>query len=185
MEFVQCRHCGHMIPEDEIECINCERETGFHDHQNPVDVFVDDNIELIVDTTVSSNFTNNSDAVKYAHLSFEGDADTKIELKSISSFSTEILGVRKQPGQKYTPKPGKSVWKEPMLEVITKHGVYITYGTASWVTECFQHKEVFVWTENTTREGWLWIHEGRNFSANQETQCKGCCGLSVNQLSPF
>ena len=61
----------------------------------------------------------------------------------------------------------------------------VTYGEASWVTEYFQHKEVFVWTENSSREGWLWIHEARNFSANQKTQCKGCCGLSVNQLSPF
>ena len=41
-----------MIPEDEIACINCERHTGFHDEQNPIDQIVDDQIEMIIDLNV-------------------------------------------------------------------------------------------------------------------------------------
>jgi len=122
---------------------------------------------------------------KNAHLSFVGNADTPIDTKSICSFFTKILGVRKQPGTKYMPKPGNAAWRKPMLEVITKHGVYITYAEAKWVSTHFQNKKVLVWTENSTRDGWLWIHEATNFTADQKVLCEGCCDADIDQLSPF
>ena len=185
MDFVECKHCGHMIPEDEIACINCENETGFHDEQQPIDQIIDGRFDAIIDFSVKSNFAKDSEEVKNAHLSFVGDADTPIDTKSICSFFTEILGIRKQPGTKYMPKPGNAAWRKPMLEVITKHGVYITYAEAKWVSHHFQNKEVLVWTENSSRDGWLWIHEARNFTEDQKVLCEGCCDADIDQLSPF
>lgn len=183
MNFVECKGCGRIIPEDEIECISCG--TAFYGDQNAIDYIEDDFGEAIVNSDVRSTFTIDSDEVKNAHLSFMGDAEEQLETKSICSFSTEILGVRKQPGEKYIPKSGNAYWQKPMLEVITKHGVYITYAEAKWVSHHFQNKEVLVWTENSSRDGWLWIHEARNFTADQKVLCEGCCDADIDQLSPF
>ena len=126
-----------------------------------------------------------------AFLSFHGNSDDDIDKKLATSFETEILSVQKQNGSKYERKSKKDFqWKLPMLEVETRHGIYITYGKSDWVWNGFAKRAVSVWTQQTTRKGWLWIHEGispsKTYTENQNL-CEGCCNfqLTGKYTEPF
>lgn len=123
-----------------------------------------------------------------SYLSFSGDPKLDIHEKIRNDFFTEILSVKKQNGQKYKPNtPGGKIWSKPMLEVTTRHGIYITYAEATWVLNCFGRRQVNVWSEKTTREGFLWLHQGINFdpTINNELICAGCCNKTPDDIPLF
>ena len=89
-------------------------------------------------------------------------------------FETNIEKIIEQPGDKYLPKSSESLWRLPMLEITTPHGVYITYIGTEWVYRQLKKNKCLVWTQTSTRQNWLWIHEGPN-QDSMDLVCKGCC----------
>ena len=123
-----------------------------------------------------------NDKVKNAFLSYDGDPKEPLYKKICYNFNTEIIAISKQSGGKYKPLTNKNkIWSIPMLEITTRHGIYITYSESSWIFKNFKNREVSVWSEKSSRKGWLWLHEAHNhnFFNEDDLICSGCCNLKT------
>ena len=94
-----------------------------------------------------------------------------IENAKIGTFTTRLISIKKEPGEKYLPKryfdqygqeKFHAYWKKPMQEIMLENGdVYITYGETKWCNENL-HKIINVTTTESTRIGWKWVHLTKN-----------------------
>ena len=110
------------------------------------------------------------------YLSYSGDADRDWGDKTSYDFETEILSVKKQSGEKYKPISSDGVvWSRPVLEVTTRHGIYITHPDATWVLNRFNKRMVRVWSERSSRDGCLWLHQSTWDQVYDGVVCEGCC----------
>ena len=137
-----------------------------------------------------SELQNNQNCIgsDQSHKSFTGDPNLPFDQKNqfTTSFYTEILSLKKQDGSKYSPKlKTDKIWSNPILEVGTRHGIYITHAQSSWLFECFERREVLVWSEESSRAGYLWLHQAPPKDPSGEIICAGCCNKIWTDYLPF